>query len=85
MDTVDAELERFISRRASQDRGPNPDEEEESWRTSVRKHNARVREENRAAWCEYHRLQAARHRGILEALVSYHERRAMELGEIGEA
>ncbi len=82
MDTVDAELERFISRRAS---SPNPDEEEESWKASVRKHNALVREENRAAWCDYHRQQAARHRGILEALVSYHERRAMELGEIGEA
>ena len=85
MDTVDAELDRLISRRASQDTQPDPDEEEESWKASVRKHNARVHEENRAAWCEYHRQQAARHRGILEALVSYHERRAMELGEIGEA
>ncbi len=83
-DTVDAELERFISRRASQDSGLSPDEEEESWRASVRKHNARVHEENRAAWCEYHRQQALRHRGILAALISYHERRAMELGEIGE-
>ncbi len=84
MDTVDAELERFISRRASQDSSlSNPDEEEESWRASVRKHNARIHEENRAAWCEYHRQQAERHRGILEALVSYHERRAMELGGAG--
>jgi hypothetical protein len=84
-DVVDAELERFIGRRASQDTRPDLDEEEESWKASVRKHNARVHEENRAAWCEYHRQQAERHRGFLEVLVSYHERRAMELGETGEA
>jgi len=84
-EAVDAELERFISRRASQDSGLSPDEEEESWKASVRKHNALVHEENRAAWCEYHRLQAERHRSILEVLISYHERRAMELGEIGES
>ena len=83
-EAVDAELDRLISRRASQDTRPDPDEQEESWKASVRAHNARIHEQNRAAWCDYHRQQAARHRGILEALVSYHERRAMELGEIGE-
>jgi len=79
---VDAELDRLISRRASQDT-PDPAEQSELWKASVQRHNACRREEMRAAWCEYHQLQAARHRGILEALVSYHERRAMELGEIG--
>ncbi len=83
-DTVNAELDRLISRRASQDT-PDPAEQDELWKASVQRHNARRNEELRAAWCEYHQLQAARHRGILEALVSYHERRAMELGEIGEA
>ncbi len=85
MDTVDAELERFISRRASQDCGPNPDEEEESWKASARRFNAHRREENRRAWAAFHEGQAERHKAILEALISYHERRAMELGEIGEA
>ncbi len=84
-DTVDAELERFISRRASQDTRPDPDELEPGYVESVRRFNARRREENRAAWREYHRQQALRHRGILEALISYHERRATELGEIGES
>ncbi len=81
-DTVNAELERLIERRASQDK-PDPAEQNELWKASVQRHNARRSEEMRAAWREYHRQQAERHRGILEALVSYHERRAMELGEIG--
>jgi hypothetical protein len=81
-DTVNAELDRLISRRASQDK-PDPAEQSALWKASVQRHNARRREENRQAWCEYHQRQAERHRGILEALVSYHERRAMELGEIG--
>ena len=85
MDTVDLELDRLISKRASQDTRPDPDELEPGYVESVRRFNARRREENRAAWCDYHRQQAARHRGILEALVSYHERRATELGEIGES
>ncbi len=83
-DTVNAELDRLISRRASQDT-PDPAEQSALWKASVQRHNARRNEELRAAWREYHRQQAERHRGILEALVSYHERRAMELGEIGEA
>ena len=85
VDTVDLELDRLVSRRASQDTRPDPDELEPGYVESVRRFNARIREENRRGWCEYHRQQAERHRGILEALVGYHERRAMELGEIGEA
>jgi hypothetical protein len=81
-DVRDRELSRLIERRA--DNNPGPDELEPGYVESVQRFNARLREENRAAWCEYHRQQAERHRGILEALVSYHERRAMELGEIGE-
>jgi len=84
-EAVDAELDRLISKRASQDTRPDPDELEPGYVESVRRFNARIREENRRAWCEYHRQQAERHRGILEALVSYHERRATELGEIGES
>jgi len=83
MEAVDLELDRLISRRASQDMRPDPDEQGELWKASVRAHNARRREENRLAWSEYHRLQAERHRSILEALISHHERRAAELSEIG--
>jgi hypothetical protein len=60
MDTVDAELDRLIATRASQDRWPDPDEQEERWKASVRRYNARNQEEMRAAWCEHHQGQAAR-------------------------
>jgi type II secretory ATPase GspE/PulE/Tfp pilus assembly ATPase PilB-like protein len=81
-DTVDADLDRLISRRASQDRRPDPDEQEEIWKASVRAHNDRQREEIRAAWCEYHQLQAERHRAVLEALISHHEERAAKLMDV---
>jgi hypothetical protein len=75
-DTVDAELDRLISKRASQDRRPDEDEHEELWKASVRAYTARRREEMRAAWQEYHQGQAARHRTVLESLVSHHEAEA---------
>jgi hypothetical protein len=52
-DTVDAELDRLICKRASQDRRLDPDEQEEPWKESVRRYNARRQEENRLAWCDY--------------------------------
>ncbi len=79
MEAVDAELDRLISRRASQDTRPDPDETEPGYVESVRAHNARRSEEMRAAWCEYHQLQAERHRRILEALIAEHEAKAMKL------
>jgi hypothetical protein len=86
-DAVDAELDRLISRRASQDMRPDPDEQQEIWKASVAAHNARVREENRQAWCEYHQGQAARLRANLEALIARHEERAERYRDqqIGEA
>ena len=75
-DTVDAELDRLISKRASQDRRPDPDEQEELWKASVRAYNARRRDEIRAAWCEHHQGQAARLRTTLEALIARHEEQA---------
>jgi hypothetical protein len=77
-DVRDRELSRLIERRASQDK-PDPDEQDELWRASVQAHNARRSEELRAAWCEYHQLQAERHRAILEALIAEHERKARKL------
>ncbi len=81
-DTVDLELDRLISKRASQDRRPDPDEREELWKASVRAHNARVRAENRAAWSEYHRGQAERLRRNLEGLIAHHETEARKLGNL---
>ena len=75
-DGVDAELDRLISKRASQDRRPDPDEQEELWKASVRAYAARRREEMRAAWCEHHQGQAARLRTALEALIACHEEQA---------
>ena len=47
---VESELDAMIEHRARQ---KDPDEEHELWRESVRRYNARKREENRLAWCEY--------------------------------
>jgi hypothetical protein len=79
--SVDSELDRLISRRASQDQRPDPDEQEESWKASVRAHNSRRREEMRAAWCEYHRDRAASIRRNLKALAEDHEAAAAKLIE----
>lgn len=50
MEAVDAELDRLVSKRASSDARPDPDEEHELWEASVERHNARVRAENASAW-----------------------------------
>ena len=73
------DLDRLISKRASQDRRPDPDELEPGYVESVRRFNARVRAENRAAWCEYHRGQAERLRASLVRLVEFHEEQAAKL------
>jgi hypothetical protein len=71
-EAVDEELDRLISRRASQDRRPDPDEQEEMWKASVRAYTAQKREEMRTEWREYHQGQAARHRAVLEELIARH-------------
>jgi len=77
--TVDAELDRLISKRASQDHRPDPDEHEELWKESVRRYNARRSEEMRAAWASYHEGQAERHRRTLQDLIARHETEAERL------
>jgi hypothetical protein len=81
---VEAKLNRLIEKCSS--RETDPDERDELWAASVAAYNARRREENRLAWCEYHRGQAERHRTILEALIADHEAQAekYELGAEGE-
>jgi len=81
VDTVDAELDRLISKRASQDRRPDPDEREELWKATVRAYTARRREEMRAAWASYHEGQAERHRRTLQDLITHHETQAAKLCE----
>ena len=76
MDTVDLEFDRLISKRASQDRRPDPDEREELWKASVRAYAARREEELRAAWCQHHQEQAARLNAVLEGLISRHQAEA---------
>ena len=80
---VEAELGRMVEKRSS--REIDPDERDELWQASVAAYNARRREENRMAWCEYHRGQAERHRAILEALIAEHRAQAerYELGPKG--
>jgi hypothetical protein len=81
VDTVDAELDWLISKRASHDRRPDPDEQEELWKAGVRAHNERIYEENRLAWREYHQGQAERLRHLVEPLIAFHEARAASLLE----
>jgi hypothetical protein len=78
-EAVDEELDRLIAKRASQDRRPDPDEQHERWKASVRAYNARQPEAMRRAWCEYHRAQAERLRRAVAPLIAFHEGRAAEL------
>ena len=79
---AEVELDAFIERRSRKD--PAADEREEIWKASVRAYNARRSDEMRAAWCEYHKDQAERHRRTLEGLIARHEEQAKRLLE-GEA
>ncbi len=79
MEAIDTELDRLISRRASQDRQPDPDELEPSYAESVRVYNAAREAERRLAWCEFHRVHAERLRRTLERLIAHHEARAQQL------
>ena len=80
---VEAELARLVEKRSS--REIDADERDELWKASVAVYNARRREENRLAWCEYHRDQVERHRAILEVLIAEHQAQAekYELGPEG--
>ena len=79
-EAVERDLERFIEKRDSQRRQTEGEYDQEAvWRESTRRYNAARAEQMREAWSQYHREQAERHRGILEALVAHHEQRAEEL------
>jgi hypothetical protein len=76
MDVADRELECMVVRR-SRNGETDPDEREELWKASVRRYNARRREENRRAWCEYFGYLA----GSLRARAEEYDRRAARLEE----
>ena len=78
---VEKQFDALIQRRARKG-DVDPDEREALWQTSVRRYNARRREEMRAAWHEYHQGQAARHRVVLEKLIAHHEEQAAKLMEV---
>jgi hypothetical protein len=59
------------------------EEREEMYKESCRRHAERRREENRAAWCEYHEDQAARMGAVLEALIGHHQAEAQRYRENG--
>jgi hypothetical protein len=86
-EAADAELVRMIERRSRKGE-VDREELEPGYMESVRRYNARSREEMRAAWCEYHQGQAARHRAVLETLIARHEGEAAKLMDVqpeGEA
>jgi hypothetical protein len=74
---VERELDTMIERRSRQ---KDPDEEHELWQESVRRYNARRREENRLAWCDYF----CRLAGSLRARAEEYDRRAAVLEDRGE-
>jgi hypothetical protein len=47
---VERELDGLIARRSKHN---DPEEQSEAWQESVRRYNARRREKNRLAWCDY--------------------------------
>jgi hypothetical protein len=77
---VEKQLDAMIQRRVRKGE-MDLDEREELWKASVRRYNARRREEMRAAWASYHEGQAERHRRTLKDLITHHEAQAAKLCE----
>ena len=72
---VEAELNRLMDKRSSQE--IDADERDELWKASVAAYNARRREENRLAWCDYF----CRLAGTLRARAEEYDHRAQALLE----
>ena len=73
-EVVEKQLDALIQRRARKG-GVDPDQAEEIWKESVRRYNARRREENRREWCGYFERLAA----CLRARAAEYDRRAQAL------
>jgi hypothetical protein len=74
---VERELDAMIERHFRQ---KDQDEEHELWRESVRRYNARRREENRLAWCDYFSCLA----GSLRARAEEYDQKVAQLEDRGE-
>jgi hypothetical protein len=74
-EAADAELMRMIERRSRKGE-VDPNELDPGYMESVRRYNARRREELDLERYEYHRGQAVRLRVVLESLIRDHERNA---------
>ena len=75
-EVVEKQLDALIQRRARKG-GVDPDQAEEIWKESVRRYNARRREENRREWCGYFERLAA----CLRARAEEYDHRAQMLME----
>jgi hypothetical protein len=75
-EAVESELDRLIERRSRKGE-EDPEEREELWKESVRRYNARRREENRLAWCDYFERLA----GSLRTRAEEYDHRAQALME----
>jgi hypothetical protein len=75
-ESVEADLNWLIERRS---RKKDPDEEQELWVKTVRRYNARRREEHRLAWCNYFSRLA----GTLRARADEYDRRVALLEDRG--
>ena len=73
-EAVERELDAMIERRSKH---KEPEEESELWKESVRRYNARRREKNRLAWCDYFSRLA----GSLRARADEYDQRAQTLME----
>jgi hypothetical protein len=71
---VERELDAMIERHSRQ---KDPAEEHELWQESVRRYNAKKREENRLAWCDYFSHLA----GALRARADEYDHRSRALLE----
>ena len=74
---VERELDTMIERRSRQ---KEPDDVSERWKESVRRYDARRREKNRLAWCDYFSHLA----GSLRARAEEYDRRAQTLMRTNE-
>jgi hypothetical protein len=74
-DTVNAEIDRLISRRASEDTTSDPTTLEASYVESVRRHHEKIRQRNRWEWVRFFDRMAESHARIAQD----YERRAEEL------
>lgn len=82
---ADAQIDSFISRRDAKRRESEGERAaEEAWEASSRLHEARLREERRAAWVDYHRGRADSLRRTLQVLIANHEAEAERLAALPE-